>query len=134
MTKCSGDLLFMVKWNKLYTYSEQIETWDKQAIIEMPSESLYQGYFFLLPKKMVFSISSKFSYFYFPDTWKFQIKKHTEKKVIDATEMIDIFDKDNKVIMQSFHTKKVNDTIIRVQTHIPKKLKKDVIINNDLIR
>ncbi len=44
------------------------------------------------------------------------------------------FDKENKEISQSFHTKKVNDTIIKVRTHIPKKLEKDVIINNDLIR
>lgn len=41
----------MVKWHKIYTYSERIEQWDKQTIIEMPSESEYQGYFFLLPKK-----------------------------------------------------------------------------------
>ncbi|AHI55808.1 hypothetical protein ACP0AK_02145 [Listeria ivanovii] len=124
----------MVKWNKIHTYSEQIEQWDNQSIIEMPMNSEYQGYFFLLPKKMVFSISAKFSYFYFPNTWKFQLKKHTEKKVIDAEEMMLAFDKENKEISQSFHTKKVNDTIIKVRTHIPKKLEKDVIINNDLIR
>ncbi len=70
----------MVKWNKIHTYSEQIEQWDNQSIIEMPTNSEYQGYFFLLPKKMVFSILEKFSYFYFPNTWKFQLKKHTEKK------------------------------------------------------
>lgn len=124
----------MVKWNKIYTYSEQIEQWDKQSIIEMPTNSEYQGYFFLLPKKMVFSISAKFSYFYFPDTWKFQLKKHTDKKIIEASEMMHVFEEENNKISQTFHTKKVNDTIIKVRTHIPKKLEKDVIINHELIR
>ncbi|WP_270997772.1 hypothetical protein [Listeria seeligeri] len=124
----------MVKWNKIYTYSEQIEKWDKQSIIEMPSNCEYQGYFFLLPKKMVFSISPKFSYFYFPDTWKFQLKKHTDKKTIDASEMMLAFEEESYKISQTFHTKKVNDTIIKVRTHIPKKLEKDVIISHELIR
>lgn len=37
----------MVKWHKIYTYSERVEQWDNQTIIEMPSESEYEGYFFL---------------------------------------------------------------------------------------
>ncbi|EAE9229706.1 hypothetical protein BJM29_14920 [Listeria monocytogenes] len=124
----------MVKWHKIYTYSERIEQWDKQTIIEMPSESEYQGYFFLLPKKMVFSLTSEYSYFYFPDTWNFFLKKHTEKKELSAPKMIHTFKHESDEIMQFFHTKKVNDCIIKVRTHIPKKIEKDVIIENDLIR
>ncbi|EQC1993875.1 hypothetical protein ACY27D_002617, partial [Listeria monocytogenes] len=44
------------------------------------------------------------------------------------------FKKENDEIMQFFHTKKVNDSIVKVRTHIPKKIEKDVIIENDLIR
>ncbi|MDT0016593.1 hypothetical protein QJV03_05240 [Listeria swaminathanii] len=124
----------MAKWNKIYTYSERIEQWDKQTIIEMPSESEYQGYFFLLPKKMVFSISPEYSYFYFPDTWSFFLKKHTEKKKMSAAKMMLLFKQESEEIMQFFHTKKVNDSIIKVRTHIPKKIEKDVIIQHDLIR
>ncbi|HCW3273962.1 TPA: hypothetical protein OXD27_002716, partial [Listeria monocytogenes] len=116
------------------TYSERIEQWDKQTIIEMPSESEYQGYFFLLPKKMVFSLTSEYSYFYFPDTWNFFLKKHTEKKEISAAQMIHTFQNESEGIMQFFHTKKVKDCIVKVRTHIPKKIEKDVIIENDLIR
>ncbi|EGP7189528.1 TPA: hypothetical protein IQY15_002209, partial [Listeria monocytogenes] len=78
----------MVKWHKIYTYSERVEQWDNQTIIEMPSESEYEGYFFLLPKKMVFSLTPQYSYFYFPDTWNFFLKKHTEKKELSVSKMI----------------------------------------------
>lgn len=124
----------MATWHKIYIYNEQIEQWDNQAIIEMPSDNEFAGYFFLLPKKMVFTISTNFSYFYFPDNWKFQLKKHTEKTQIDAVKMIALFQKDNDKIMKTFQTKKVNNSIISVRTHIPKKLEKDVSIANDLIR
>ncbi|EPM5676157.1 hypothetical protein ACTNHB_000391 [Listeria monocytogenes] len=124
----------MVKWHKIYTYSERVEQWDNQTIIEMPSESEYEGYFFLLPKKMVYSLTPEYSYFYFPDTWNFFLKKHTEKKGLSVSNMILCFKKENDEIMQFFHTKKVNDSIVKVRTHIPKKIEKDVIIENDLIR
>lgn len=124
----------MVKWHKIYTYSERVEQWDNQTIIEMPSESEYEGYFFLLPKKMVFSLTPQYSYFYFPDTWNFFLKKHTEKKELSVSKMILFFKKESDEIMQFFHTKKVNDSIVKVRTHIPKKIEKDVIIENDLIR
>lgn len=70
----------MVKWHKIYTYSERVEQWDNQTIIEMPSESEYEGYFFLLPKKMVYSLTPEYSYFYFPDTWNFFLKKHRKER------------------------------------------------------
>ncbi|MBC1805724.1 hypothetical protein QJV14_01940 [Listeria cossartiae subsp. cayugensis] len=124
----------MVKWHKIYIYSERVEQWDKQTIIEMPSKSEFQGYFFLLPKKMVFSISPEYSYFYFPDTWNFFLKKHTEKKEISAAKMLLLFKQESEAIMQFFQTKKVNESIIKVRTHIPKKIEKDVIIQHDLIR
>ncbi|HAM1092212.1 TPA: hypothetical protein KZI36_000389 [Listeria monocytogenes] len=124
----------MVKWHKIYTYSERVEQWDNQTIIEMPSESEYEGYFFLLPKKMVFSLTPQYSYFYFPDTWNFFLKKHTEKKELSVSKMILCFKKESDEIMQFFHTKKVNDSIVKVRIHIPKKIEKDVIIENDLIR
>ncbi|EAC4188588.1 hypothetical protein D9964_10935 [Listeria monocytogenes] len=124
----------MVKWHKIYTYSERVEQWDNQTIIEMPSESEYEGYFFLLPKKMVYSLTPEYSYFYFPDTWNFFLKKHTEKKELSVSSMILCFKKENDEIMQFFHTKKVNDSIVKVRTHIPKKIEKDVIVENDLIR
>ncbi|MCW91551.1 hypothetical protein DY041_02005 [Listeria monocytogenes] len=124
----------MVKWHKIYTYSERVEQWDNQTIIEMPSESEYEGYFFLLPKKMVYSLTPEYSYFYFPDTWNFFLKKLTEKKELSVSNMILCFKKENDEIMQFFHTKKVNDSIVKVRTHIPKKIEKDVIIENDLIR
>lgn len=124
----------MVKWHKIYTYSERVEQWDNQTIIEMPSESEYEGYFFLLPKKMVYSLTPEYSYFYFPDTWNFFLKKHTEKKELSVFNMILCFKKENDEIMQFFHTKKVNDSIVKVRTHIPKKIEKDVIVENDLIR
>ncbi|HAC0164860.1 TPA_asm: hypothetical protein GYX81_07265 [Listeria monocytogenes] len=124
----------MVKWHKIYTYSERVEQWDNQTIIEIPSESEYEGYFFLLPKKMVYSLTPEYSYFYFPDTWNFFLKKHTEKKELSVSNMILCFKKENDEIMQFFHTKKVNDSIVKVRTHIPKKIEKDVIIENDLIR
>lgn len=31
MTKHTGVLDLMVKWNKIYTYSERIEEWEKQT-------------------------------------------------------------------------------------------------------
>ncbi|HEM1852079.1 TPA: hypothetical protein U0078_001338 [Listeria monocytogenes] len=124
----------MVKWHKIYTYSERVEQWDNQTIIEMPSESEYEGYFFLLPKKMVYSLTPEYSYFYFPNTWNFFLKKHTEKKELSVSNMILCLKKENDEIMQFFHTKKVNDSIVKVRTHIPKKIEKDVIIENDLIR
>lgn len=134
MTKHTGVLDLMVKWNKIYTYSERIEEWEKQTIIEVPSYSEYAGYFFLLPRKMVFSVSPDYSYFYFPDSWIFTLKKHTEKRSIDAATMMLLFKQENEEIMQHFQTKKINDSIVKVRTHIPKKIEKDVIIANDLIR
>lgn len=48
--------------------------------------------------------------------------------------MIHTFQNESEGIMQFFHTKKVKDCIVKVRTHIPKKIEKDVIIENDLIR
>lgn len=48
--------------------------------------------------------------------------------------MMLLFKQENEEIMQHFQTKKINDSIVKVRTHIPKKIEKDVIIANDLIR
>lgn len=72
----------MVKWHKIYTYSERVEQWDNQTIIEMPSESEYEGYFFLLPKKMVFSLTPQYSYFYFSRYMELLSKKTYRKERI----------------------------------------------------
>ncbi|EIS4932996.1 hypothetical protein LZZ24_001945, partial [Listeria innocua] len=57
-----------------------------------------------------------------------------EKRSIDAATMMLLFKQENEEIMQHFQTKKINDSIVKVRTHIPKKIEKDVIIANDLIR
>ncbi len=95
----------MVKWHKIYTYSERVEQWDNQTIIEMPSESEYEGYFFLLPKKMVFSLTPQYSYFYFPDTWNFFLKNIQKRKKLSVSKMILCFKKESDEIMQ-FSTQK----------------------------
>lgn len=46
----------MVKWHKIYTYSERVEQWDNQTIIEMPSESEYEGYFSCYLKRWCFHL------------------------------------------------------------------------------
>lgn len=62
-------------------------------------ESEYEGYFFLLFKKMVYLFILEYSYFYFLDIWNFFLKKYIEKKELSVFNMIFYFKKENDEIM-----------------------------------
>lgn len=125
-------------WNKLFFNKQNVEyESDRAILINMPNQSIYKGWKFWHPAKLVREEGGN-GYFYslsFTDNWEFRLFKsykqgQNPQKTVSPDEIIEAFKRSDESIRPQ--AKESSDSYLNVTE--PKPINRDVEVDESLKR